>query len=157
MAQMRVARENYLKLIYASGTRAAEDSRVSVWAELCKRRNLADMPLSPLGIQEVGSVMGHAEYRSAYSYLSDAKLEHVRKGYSWSDALDFAMRDAKSDLSIGLGGASKAEEMRLEWLPSLSLVARDDGRLPKGGPLAWAFGMHFLLREVELASTVIAD
>ena len=54
MAQMRVARENYQKLIYASGTSAAKDSRISVWAELCKRRNLPDMPLSPLSIQEVG-------------------------------------------------------------------------------------------------------
>ena len=33
----------------------------------------------------------------------------------------------------GLGGASKAEEMRLEWLSALPVVARDDCRLPRGG------------------------
>ena len=154
---MAVAKENYQKLMYASGTRAAKDSHISLWAELCKRRSLPAMPMSPLSIEEVGSVMRSAGYRSALSYISDVKLEHIRRGYAWSDALDLAMRDAKRALTRGLGGASKSEEMRLEWLASLPDTARDDDRLPRGGALAWAFGTHFILREVELASTVISD
>ena len=61
------------------------------------------------------------------------------------------------ELSRGLGGASKSEEMRLEWLSSLPDTARDDARLPRGGALVWAFGVRFILREVELASIVISD
>ena len=98
---MIVARENYQKLIYASGARAAKDSHISVWAELCKTRNLPDMPMSRISIQEVGSIMRLAGYRSAYSDLSDAKLEHIRKGFAWSDALELAMPDAKRALTRG--------------------------------------------------------
>ena len=42
-----------------------------------------------------------AGYRSAYSYLSDAKLVHIRKGFAWSDALELAMPDAKRALTRG--------------------------------------------------------
>ena len=153
--QMIVARENYRKLIYASGTSAAKDSHLSLWAQICKERGLPNMPISPESIHEVGSVLRAAGYRSGYSYVLDAKLEHIRKGHTWNEALELALHDAKRALTRRLGGA--AEEMRLEWLPSLPVVERDDGRLPRGGPLAWAFGMRFLLREVELSSIVVAD
>ena len=155
--QMSVARSNFDKLVYASGTRAAKDSHWAVWSQLCSARGLSDMPLSPQSIREVGAVMRRAGYRSAYSYLLDAKLEHIRKGHVWSEMLEMAMRDAKRALSRGLGGAEKSDELQLEWLALLPDVGRPVELQPEGGPLLWAVGIHFILREVELATVMLAD
>lgn len=160
---MKQAMEQFDELKYASGSMATKDAMFRTWCEICAARQFDPLPVSSVKLCEVSAVLRAAAYRSGYSYLLEAKQRHLRGGYPWGEEVEHTLRDCRRALGRGLGPPKKAQEVKLEWLDLLwasegRSVQRDrDASWPYASMLAWALGIHFVLREVELGTLTLDD
>jgi hypothetical protein len=156
---MANARDNLSELIYAHGTVNTKNALFDLWSQIAIQRGYRPLPITPQLLLEVAAVLRAAKFRSAGSYILEAKQRHERAGHVWDEQLRITLQDAKRAVSRGIGPATKAEEVRPElwqelWMQSgKRMVVREDldKTGPGGGVAVWGFGSAFLLREVELA------
>ena len=157
------ATNTFAQLRYAAGTCDTKDSLFRTWAEILRVRNMDPLPVTDEKLELVASILRASGYRAGMAYLLEAKQRHVRRGYPWSEAMDLTIKDCKRVFNRAMGPAKKAEEIRLEWVQA-AFEAQGDWTNPEGcydGPwaslLAWAAGIHFVLREVELATLTLSE
>ena len=84
---MQLAMNNYVK-----GWRSAGDTSEYYWRSWLqlhyahwdgwRRHALDPVPLDPLKIHVVGSLLKAGGYRSAHNYIGIAKIKHVERGYA---------------------------------------------------------------------------
>ena len=148
--------QDFDDLTYAIGTDKSKKSHWNTWQAVAEARGNTALPMTSSSIREVSGILRASGYRSGYAYALEAKQQHMRAGYAWTDQLDVSLQDAKRALQRGLGPSSKSEEVKLEWWETLWKVRADRSSQrpcwPLGGPTAWAFGTMFVLREVELST-----
>ena len=68
-----------------------------------RRHALDPVPLGPLKIHVVGSLLKVGGYRSAHNYLGIAKIKHVERGYAWGPELELAARRFNLSTRRGAG------------------------------------------------------
>lgn len=160
---MQQALEQFDELKYASGTVNTKDALFRTWCEICAARQFTPLPVTSNKLCEVAAVLKASSYRSGYAYLLEAKQRHSRRGYPWSEEMEHSLRDCKRALCRGLGPPKKAQEVKLEWLDILwasegrAVRLGMDASWPYASLLAWALGIHFVLREVELSTLTLDD
>ncbi|CAK9088212.1 Uncharacterized protein SCF082_LOCUS41659 [Durusdinium trenchii] len=149
------ARLGFDQLVYSAGSNDTKASMFRTWQEVQERSGLPALPLTQSKCETFVAVLRAAGYRSSFSYLLEARQQHLRAGYPWSHQLDIVMKDCKRVATRGLGPAKRSEEVRIEWWQKLfeleGLKMAEKPLAPFGGILLWALGSHFLLREGELA------
>ena len=104
-------------------------------------------PLTPHRIRVGAACLLSGNYRSAPGYLSELKQEHVRREWSWSEALALTMRGCCRACMRGLGPPQRAPEVRV------SLAVRMENPVfvssAPGGPRrprrAWVVAVWWLL------------
>ena len=147
----QTAMETFQEVVYAPGTTRTKSALFKLWTDILNARGLAPLPVDPNKLNIVSSVLRAAGFRSAPTYLYEAKDCHVRAGYAWSDALDVALRDCRRGLTRGMGPPCRALEIeptlwaRLPEHPETSC-----GTWPAVRKYVWILGTCFCLREVEL-------
>jgi len=162
-ARMEAARLEFMTLRYAAGTLDTKDSLFRTWCEVSTARGFEPLPVTADKLVEVSSVLRASGYRSGLAYILEAKRRHLRHGFAWGEHLDVIVKDCKRAFTRAIGPARKASEVRLEWLQTLwntegnKVGVRRDDRMPEGGLLVWALGIHWVLREVELACLTLHE
>lgn len=112
---------------------------------------------------EISAVLRACGYRSGLAYVMEAKQRHLRLGFAWGEHLDVVMKDCKRAFLRAIGPAKKASEVKLTWIQGLweaerkKPISRTDDKMPSGGLLVWALGIHWVLREVELACLTLHE
>ncbi|CAE7428508.1 unnamed protein product [Symbiodinium sp. CCMP2592] len=134
--------QDFDDLTYAVGTDKSKKSHWNTWQAVAEARGKTALPMTTSSIREVSGILRASGYRSGYAYALEAKQQHMRAGYAWTDQLDVSLQDAKRALQRGLGPSSKSEEVKLEWWETLWRVRVDRSSQrpgwPLGGPTAWA-------------------
>ena len=157
------ATATFAQLRYAAGTNDTKDALFKTWSEVLRAKGLPALPVTEDKLVMVVAVLRSSGYKAGLAYVLEAKQRHVRQGYPWSEAMDMVLKDCKRVFNRAVGPVKKAGEIKLEWLRTAfeaqgewsNAEIGDDG--PFGSLLAWAAGIHFVLREVELATLTMSD
>ena len=72
---------------YANSSIAAKKSKQNTVLKILKARKV-DFPLTPEMLRLVAGSLKQAGYKSAYTYIIEAKMMHVEKGHPWTALLD---------------------------------------------------------------------
>ena len=115
-------------------------------------------PLTPDSIRAVGVLLKTGGYRSAASYVCQAKDMHLQLGFPWGEHLSRAQRHLVRSCTRGQGPPGQAAELDVRAV--LSLEVPFTCPVP-GAPLglkhAFVVGIMYCLREVELAHIRVKD
>eukprot|EP00971_Amphidinium_carterae_P184402 3660891-Amphidinium_carterae.1 len=107
-------------------------------------------------------LVGTGVPRYTYYRLYAMKKEHVKRGFSWTDALELELRDGVRSCERGIGPPRKAKPLGLDVFAALGSLEP----LVPGGPVLPGVGclvtFWWLLREVEMSTAtrrqvVLAD
>ena len=160
---LQQATANFAQLRYAAGTSETKDALFRTWSEILRARGTDPLPVTEEKLVIVASILRAAGYRAGLAYLLEARQRHVRCGMPWSEAMDLVLKDCKRVFNRAIGPAKKAGEIKLDWLQEIADNLGEWGN-PEGKPegpmsslLVWALGVHFVLREAELATVVLAS
>ena len=106
--EVRVATESYVR-----DWRSAGDTSEDYWRSWVQmhgahwdgwhRPALPPVPLDPLKVHVVGSLLKVGGYRSAHNYLGVAKIKHIEQGYAWGPELELAARRFNLSTRRGAG------------------------------------------------------
>jgi hypothetical protein len=139
--------------MYASTAVSARQNKLALWSKLAVAAGFTDPFFLCEGlVLAVCGALKSSGFRSAGSYLSLAKQEHIMRHGHLDMATMLLLTNVCRSLRRGLGPAKQTCE-----LPLLRFLELDDGEAP-WSPLgslfprrALSIGAHFLLREIELA------
>ena len=115
-----------------------------------RRLALPAVPLGPLKVHVVGSLLEVGGYRSARNYLGMAKIKRIELGFPWGPELELAARRFDLSTRRGAGPPRQSEPLNFELLANLDL-----GWDPVvvGGPVNThaiiALFAFFMIRELE--------
>ena len=84
------------------------------------------MPLTPEKLQALAGALRTSGYKSAHTYLAEAKLAHIEKGWNWSNLLDRHFKLCTKAVKRGIGPAKKAPEVAEDIWKAHPLLP-DDG------------------------------
>ena len=147
------------KDFYANSSRAAQTSRRKTVENILNAGELS-LPLTPTALKFVVGTLKEAGYKSAQIYLAEAKNMHVEKGFPWSHLLDrnyYKLCSAAA--KRGAGPRKKAVEVAEHQWASRQLL---DFTSPRGNKVIlsahlFACGVHWMMREIELAALKSSD
>ena len=122
------------------------------------RRALSGWGLQPypptlMTIRALAATLKRGGYRSAASYLWLYKAESQRRGHSWDDAMDRALKDSIRSCERGLGPPTVAQPLPFALLGTLDgnpAPWTDEG--PVGPRHAIVIGAWWMMREIELST-----
>ena len=140
---------------FAAGSLSSMRSRVKWWAEICKPREWALVPITQKKLELAGALLREGGYRSACLYLAVMKRLHVQAGYQWTEQLALEMTDIKRAVRRGRGPDRQADPLSMEAIGELSDEVLEEARKdywPAAGRDAAVICCAWLVREVE-AST----
>lgn len=112
------------------------------------------MPLTPGKLQALAGALRSSGYKSAHTYLVEAKIFHVEKGWDWTSLLDRHFKLCVKAVRRGLGPAKKAPEVPAEqWKaqPLLPDASKGKSKVKLAAHL-FACGVHWMMREIEIAA-----
>ena len=143
---------------YANSSKAAKNSKRNTVAEIL-RAGEAPYPLTPFSLKLIAGTLRESGYKSASAYLIEAKTEHVERGHCWTSLLDRHFKLCMTAARRGVGPRKKAAEVGEASWASHSLL---EDAFPQGMKVGlsshlFACGVHWMMREIELASLTTAD
>ena len=143
---------------YASSSKAAKNSKRNTVAEILKAGD-ASYPLTPFSLKLIAGTLRESGYKSASAYLIEAKTEHVERGHCWTSLLDRHFKLCMTAARRGVGPRKKAAEVEEASWASHSLL---EDAFPQGMKVGlsshlFACGVHWMMREIELASLTTDD
>ena len=146
------------KEYYANSSAASKLSKRKLIAKIFKGAK-ANYPLTPEKLRLLAGSLKQANYKSAYTYVIEAKSEHVEKGHGWNALLDRHFKLCIAASKRGVGPRKKAPEVPENSWTSGSLLADsfEEGTKVGSARLLFACGVHWMLREIELASLTVED
>ena len=110
------------------------------------------LPITSSSLLDLMATLAAAHYRSAPSYISVWKKDHILGDHVWTDKLQAESRDWDTAATRGIGAPRRAEAYKAEELPRVPAVPEAE---PRRGPLwpghAVSAGTCWLLRGLELA------
>ena len=101
---------------YAKSAVESVQSRLLWWTARAGEHSIEPYPLTVDKLQLFGALLKAAGYRSAVSYMSVAKKQHIMLGYLWTAALDLEMRDGKRACERSIGPPRKCGSFDLQKL-----------------------------------------
>ena len=138
---------------YAKSAVESVQSRLLWWTARAGEHSIEPCPLTVDKLQFFGALLKAAGYRSAVSYMSVAKKQHIKLGHLWTYALDLEMRDGKRACERSIGPPLKCGSFVLQKLASLQTTGvplfKGGPRWPREGALC---GCWWAMREMELST-----
>ena len=143
---------------YANSSRGARESRRNTINKLLRAATLG-FPLDPHTLKVIAGCLKEAGYKSTHIYLAEAKIMHVEMGHNWSELLNRHFKLCLAAAKRGLGPAKKAPEVPEETWASMGLLPMtnlENTKVPLA-PQLFACGVHWMLREIEIADLTTKD
>eukprot|EP00435_Cladocopium_sp_Y103_P025149 s4373_g6.t1 len=143
---------------YSNSSRNAKDAKRRAVRNVLEAAFEHPYPLTPDKMKLLAGAFREAGYKSADTYLVEAKTEHIERWGEWSALLDRHFKLCIKAVKRGQGPRKKAPEVPREVWTSYDLLATDlEGTKVKLAPQLFAFGVLFMMREIEIANLTIAD
>ena len=156
-AALEIMARTYEDRKLAPGSRKAQQARIGFWVRRARAHQVDAFPLDVPKVKLLGSLLFAGSYRSAGSYLSAAKAEHLRLGHPWSDPLSKEVRDGVRACTRGQGPDKQSEELDLDALARCTSPVRLRPGWPIAGKdVALTMGC-WMLREVEGGTARLND
>ena len=130
---LKRARERLRERIYAASTVGPRTRRLKMISGLCRKAGHPFLPIGPASLEDVMACLLDGKHRSAPSYVSDWKKEHIEAGHPWTSQLESLRRDTTRAVQRGIGPPRRAEAFVAEELAARSTA--DPKPITKGGPL----------------------
>ena len=143
---------------YANSSKKVKATKQNTVSKILEKAE-SPLPLTPSSMKALTGVLKAAGYRSGHMYLVEAKMMHVEAGHPWPPLLDRHFKLCMTASKRGLGPAKKAEEVPEKvWAENSSLLSDDDTNT-KVHHSRWlfAFSVHWMLRELEVATIATGD
>ena len=142
----------------ANSSRAAKNSKRNTVNQVL-RAGGEGFPLTPFALKLLAGTLREAGYKSTSSYLVEAKLAHVETGHPWTSSLDRHFKMCMAAAKRGQGPRKKAAEVAEADWTAHSLL---DDPFTKGTKVnlpahLFACGVHWMMREIEIASLTAED
>ena len=163
---MEEALRGYHRDKYAASSLASRSSLATTWKDYHQKASAARpaeqrrpvFPLTPSTLADVAALTKLDNFRAFAHYLSWAKAEHIRQGYSWTQQLDLEGRDAGRSVNRGLGSARQSAAFQLEDLvPMLDAPPRNIANEPVFPAHVAILASLWVLREIEAAWACVGD
>ena len=150
--------QNIEKDYYANSSRSAKEAKRKAVKDLLAAAHMASYPLDPKKIKLIAGVLREAGYKSADTYLVEAKTAHIEEGWPWTALLDRHFKLCRKAVKRGQGPQKKAPEVERDLWTSLGLLdVNVPGTKVPLSPQLFAFGVLFMMREIELAALTTKD
>ena len=151
---IRSVEENF----YANSSRAAKVSRRKTVSDILKAGDMS-MPLTPNSLKFLVGTLKESGYKSSAIYLAEAKTAHIEQGHDWSHLLDRNYKLCMAASKRGAGPKKKAIEVSEDEWSRFQLLGdhrntSDKVQLPAH---LFACGVHWMMREIELAALKTTD
>ena len=131
---------------------------VAFWSSRAKELGIEPFPLDAAKIKSFGSLLRAGGYRSAASYLSAVKMEHIRRGGCWTAQMAKEMADGARSCSRGQGPDKQSAEVDLDEMAKLAPVtSKYSVYWPAVGKDAFLVMGLWLLREMEGTTAKLGD
>ena len=142
----------------ANSSRAARASKRNTIKQILRAGN-EGFPLTPFSLKLLAGTLRESGYKSAHSYLIEAKLEHVEAGHSWTSLLDRHFKLCVAAAKRGTGPRKKAAEVPEGTWTDHSLLEDPSvaGMKVLHSALLFACGVHWMMREIELSNLRTED
>ena len=110
----------------------------------------------------LGTVLKESGYKSAKLYLAEAKLMHIEDGHPWDQQMERVHQQVKRAVERGKGKAKRALEVPAHlWIANAKdkpVKQNSRKRVSEArADLAFALGVHWMLREAELVEMRVED
>lgn len=110
----------------------------------------------------LGTVLKESGYKSAKLYLAEAKLMHIEDGNPWDQQMERVHQQVKRAVERGKGKAKRALEVPVHlWIANAKdkpVKQNSRKRVSEArADLAFALGVHWMLREAELVEMRVED
>ena len=139
---------------FANSSKVARGAKRHAVKTILETAFPAAMPLTPGKLQALAGALRTSGYKSAHTYLVEAKIFHVEKGWDWTNLLDRHFKLCVKAVRRGLGPAKKAPEVPAEqWKaqPLLPDASKGKSKVKLAAHL-FACGVHWMMREIEIAA-----
>ena len=142
----------------APGSRQAQADRVMFWTRRAAAHGIEAFPIDPDKLKLLGSLLYAGAYRSAAACVSAVKMEHIRRGGSWTAHMAKEVTDGIRSCTRGQGPDKQSAELDLDDVAKLNGVMkhRHPGWPAAGPDVVLAMGC-WLLREVEGGTARLGD
>ena len=163
LAMSKASRDEVLvgieKDYYANSSRAAKASKAKAVETILKSAFDSAYPLDVKRIRLLGGTLKSAGYKSAHMYLAEAKINHVERGFVWSEQLTRELKLCIAAAKRGVGPRKKAMEVQEDDWAKFSIYP---GEGVKGTKVhlsshLFAVGVHWMMREIEIAALRVSD
>eukprot|EP00435_Cladocopium_sp_Y103_P043178 s1082_g12.t1 len=146
------------KDFYSNSSRTAKASRRKTVTDVLTAGK-SPMPLTPESMKLLGGTLRESGYKSAYMYLAEAKTLHVELGFGWSPLLERNYKLCMAAAKRGLGPKKKAIEVPESQWSNFALLSSTPRQGHKVGLATHLFacGVHWMMREIELANLTATD
>lgn len=151
---MKAAMKEVENDYFANSSRVARSAKRHAVKSILETAFSTAMPLSPAKLQALAGALRTSGYKSAHTYLVEAKIYHVEKGWKWSHLLDRHFKLCVKAVKRGMGPAKKAPEVAADLWKSQPLLPDSEstsGKVLLAGHL-FACGVHWMMREIEIAA-----
>eukprot|EP00435_Cladocopium_sp_Y103_P057330 s591_g19.t1 len=143
---------------YSNSSRSAKDAKRRAVRNVLEAAFEHPYPLTPDKMKLLAGAFREAGYKSADTYLVEAKTEHIEQGGEWSALLDRHFKLCIKAVKRGQGPKKKAPEVPRDVWTAYDLLTTDlEGTKVKLALQLFAFGVLFMMREIEIANLTIAD
>ena len=143
---------------FANSSRNAKEAKLKAVTDILTTAFSSAFPLTPKKLKLVAGVLREAGYKSADTYLVESKTAHVEKGHDWTPLLDRHFKLCIKAVKRGQGPRRKAPEVpRSVWSNYDLLATEFEGTKVLLAPHLFAMGVHFMMREIEIANLTLSD
>ena len=151
---MKAAMKEVENDYFANSSRVARTAKRHAVKSILEAAFRAAMPLTPAKLQALAGALRTSGYKSAHTYLVEAKIYHVEKGWNRSHLLDRHFKLCVKAVKRGMGPAKKAPEVPADLWKSQPLLPDTEGVAGKVRLAAHLFacGVHWMMREIEIAA-----
>ena len=106
-AAMTAVEQDY----FANSSRVARSAKWRAVKTILEAAFTAAMPLTPEKLQALAGALRASGYKSAHTYIAEAKIYHIERGWEWSSLLDRHFKLCTKAVKRGMGPAKNAPEV----------------------------------------------
>ena len=148
----KLAQDKARAKFYAKNVETVKSCKLALAEDLAHLGGVKVLyPLSEETLLIVAGALDSAGYRSASSYLSELRLQHIELDFAISPALERTFKKVNDAVTRGMGPAKKAPEVKLSAIDHSAVTA------VVGAADAYVIAVHWLLRSDEVVGMSLSE
>eukprot|EP00435_Cladocopium_sp_Y103_P025735 s1995_g6.t1 len=158
LARSKVAVTKAMKDIeldyFANSSKAAKTAKRNAVEKILAAAFKTPMPLTVDKIRVLAGTLRDCGYKSAQTYIAEAKMTHIEGGWDWPPLLDRHFRLCIKAVNRGQGPAKKAPEVVEDAWGGFPLLQGEGypSTTVRLAPHLFACGVQWMMREIEIAN-----